>query len=311
MPDVADKPRLPQSLLELRSWIQRRLSIAKREQADLLHAFEMVLSRQRELWQQSKQEAIQALRDGFTEKISRLQKELAAKDTTVSTISRYFEEVVAELTEKAHRDPKTKLMNFDWFLERVESFLVVEQRARWSAIGVVDITSFKWYNDTLGHPAGDRIIERVATILGEQIRSEDLLAQERSTTAPDMHARFGGDEFCFFIPDVPDLEVAAHIAGRFKAAVESYDWSRQHERLAERPVKVDVGVVCLELGPLDPRRGAGRSLAAQLIQWADRLMYDAKGEQAPGVSLVAVGIQDGSLVELADRNPLPFRRLEP
>ena len=54
------------------------------------------------------------------------------------------------LTEKSHRDPKTKLLNFDWFMERVESFLAVEQRVRWCGVGVVDINSFKCYNDTLG-----------------------------------------------------------------------------------------------------------------------------------------------------------------
>ena len=40
------------------------------------------------------------------------------KDVTVSNIARYFEEVVADLTDKSHRDPKTKLLNFDWFMER-------------------------------------------------------------------------------------------------------------------------------------------------------------------------------------------------
>jgi diguanylate cyclase (GGDEF)-like protein len=307
-PKLAEPPRSPQTATEFRAWVQQRLRLAKGEEADLLHAFEAVLNRQRELWQESKHEAIQAMREAFADKIGRLQTELVAKDTTVSNIARYFEDVVAELTEKAHRDPKTKLMNFDWFVERVESFLAVEQRARWCAVGVVDITAFKWFNDNLGHPAGDRIIERVATILGEQIRSEDLLAQERSIGARDMHARFGGDEFCFFIPDLPDCETAAIIAGRFKAAVELYDWTREHERLAMRPVKVDVGVICLRLGPLAERRGNASRVAAQMIQFADTLMYGAKGRQEHGVSLVGVRLENGTLVENSERSPIPFRR---
>ena len=135
--------------------------------------------------------------------MERLQPQLTEKDVTVSNIARYFEDVVADLTEKSHRDPKTKLLNFDWFMERVEGFLAVEQRVRWCGVGVVDITSFKWYNDTLGHALGDRIIERVARILSDQIRSEDFLALERAGEARDLHARFGGDEFCFLIPDLP------------------------------------------------------------------------------------------------------------
>ena len=160
------------------------------------------MARQRQLVEESKHDAIRALSEGFAAKMERLQRQLTEKDVTVSNIARYFEEVVAELTDKSHRDPKTKLLNFDWFMERVESFLAVEQRVRWCGVGVVDINSFKWYNDNLGHAIGDRIIEGVAHILADQIRSQDFLAVERGE-GRDLHARFGGDEFCFLIPDLP------------------------------------------------------------------------------------------------------------
>src|SRR5438045_5923759 len=98
-------------------------------------------------------------------------------------------------------------MNFGRFTEQLESFLSLEQRGRWCAAGLVDITGFKWYNDALGHTVGDRIIERVAALLREQVRSDDLLAQERPSVQPrskDLHARFGEDEFCFLIPDLAE-----------------------------------------------------------------------------------------------------------
>ena len=100
---------------------------------------EQVIARQRQLIEESKHEAIRALSEGFAAKMERLQHQLTEKDVTVSNIARYFEEVVADLTEKSHRDPKTKLLNFDWFMERLESFLAVEQRVRWCGVGVVDI----------------------------------------------------------------------------------------------------------------------------------------------------------------------------
>jgi diguanylate cyclase (GGDEF)-like protein len=184
-------------------------------------------------------------------------------------------------------------------MERMESFLGAEQRTRWCAIGVVDINSFKAYNDTLGHAVGDRIIERVAKILGEQIRSEDLLALERPV-ARDLHARFGGDEYCFMIPDLPGPAEAERIAARFKSAVEGFDWSREERRLAERPVKVDVGVVVLRLGNVDERRGVARKLAADLIHWADQLMYSAKGERASQIYMICTRVADGELVEVPD-----------
>jgi diguanylate cyclase (GGDEF)-like protein len=293
----ADAPR---TTADLREWVRECLHLDEHQEAQLFKAIEAVVAGQRQLVEESKHEAIRAMSEGFAEKMARLQRQLTEKDVTVSNIARYFEEVVAGLTEKSHRDPKTKLLNFDWFMERVESFLAVEQRVRWCGVGVVDINSFKSYNDTLGHAVGDKIIERVARILSDQIRSEDFLALERSGDSRDLHARFGGDEFCFLIPDLPGCSEAVDIADRFKEAVEGHDWSRDDRRLATRPVRVDVGVVCLHLGPVAERRGVARKLAAELIHRADQLMYSAKTSKAAHVYPTAVRVEGGALHELPD-----------
>ena len=288
----------PRSTADLRDWVQARLDLEAERSAELLRRIEEVVARQRQLVEESKHDAIRALAEGFAAKMEHLQQQLSEKDVTVSNIARYFEEVVAELTEKSHRDPKTKLLNFDWFMERVESYLAVEQRVRWCGVGVVDITSFKWYNDTLGHAVGDKIIEGVARILADQIRSQDFLASDREIEGRDLHARFGGDEFCFLIPDLPGAAQAVDIAARFKHAVESYDWSKEDRRLAARPVGVDVGVVCLRLGPVTERRGVARKLAAELIQRADQLMYDAKGTKSVHVHTTSVKVVEGRVTDL-------------
>jgi diguanylate cyclase (GGDEF)-like protein len=288
----------PRTTADLRQWVRENLTLDEAASTALFARVEQVIARQRQLIEESKHEAIRALSEGFAAKMERLQHQLTEKDITVSNIARYFEEVVADLTEKSHRDPKTKLLNFDWFMERVESFLAVEQRVRWCGVGVVDINSFKWYNDTLGHSTGDRIIERVARILSDQIRSEDFLALERSGEGRDLHARFGGDEFCFLIPDLPGCDEAFEIADRFKEAVEAHDWSRDDRRLSARPVRVDVGVVCLQLGSIAERRGVARKLAAELIHRADTLMYGAKGSRSDEVHSTAVKVEGGELVEI-------------
>jgi diguanylate cyclase (GGDEF)-like protein len=289
----------PRTTPDLRQWVRTVLELDEEDQARLFEAIDSVLASQRQLVEESKHEAIRALSEGFADKLSRLQRQLTEKDVTVSNIARYFEEVVAGLTEKSHRDPKTKLLNFDWFMERLESFLSVEQRVRWCGVGVVDINSFKFYNDTLGHAVGDKIIERVARILSDQIRSEDFLALERNADTRDLHARFGGDEFCFLIPDLPGCAEAVEIADRFKHAVEEHDWSRDDRRLATRPVRVDVGVVCMQLGPVAERRGVARKLAAELIHRADQLMYNAKGSKAEHVHPTAVAVQDSALIDIS------------
>jgi hypothetical protein len=63
---------------------------------------------------------------------------------------------------------------------------------------------------------------------------------------------------------------------------------------------VDVGVVCLRLGTVVERRGVARKLAAELIQRADTLMYDAKGTRADHVYATAVCVDDGELVEMPE-----------
>jgi GGDEF domain-containing protein len=291
----------PRTRHDLQAWVRRRLRLPLATEAELLAAIDSVFTRHEQLWQESKHEAIQALSAGFADKMAHVQTELSAKDATVSSITRYFEGLVADLTEKSHRDPKTKLMNFARFSTQLESFLGLEQRGRWCAVGLVDITAFKWYNDALGHATGDRIIERVASLLREQVRSDDLLAQESlEPRAEDLHARFGGDEFCFMIPDLVACREAHAVGERFRAAVEGYDWTLEDPRLSVQPVRVDVGVVCLSLGPVAERRHIARRLAADLIQWADKLMYQAKGDRASHIYLRCSQIVDGALAEVAN-----------
>jgi diguanylate cyclase (GGDEF)-like protein len=302
----------PETRSELHQWVRDRLHLPASQEQGLLDAIDAVFQQHERLWQQSKQEAIQAVSTGFNERLSRVRDELSARDATVRRISKYFEELVADLTDRVHRDPKTRLMNCRRFIQQLEVFLALEQRGHWSAVGLVDITSFKWYNDRLGHALGDRIIDRVARLLREQIRADDLIAQELpdARTAQELHARFGGDEFCFLIPELDGPDDAWIIAERFRAAVAAYDWSSEDPRLAEKPVNVDVGVVCLQLGAVTERRPQARRLAHELLARADELMYEAKWERAGHVSLVRGRLQNGSLVELA-RDETAVRQTSP
>src|SRR5687768_9244236 len=213
MPKLVTGPAAPETRSELHQWVRDRLHLAVPQEQALLDAIDSVFLQHERLWQQSKHEAIQAVSAGFTERMNKMRDELSARDATVSSISKYFEELVADLTDRVHRDPKTRLMNFRRFIEQLEAFLALEQRGRWCAVGLVDITSFKSYNDTLGHALGDKIIDRVARLLREQIRADDLIAKESPKDSPErnsqeLHARFGGDEFCFLVPDLDHFSAA-------------------------------------------------------------------------------------------------------
>ena len=308
---TATQIKLPRTTDELREWVSREFRMSRYERDELVRAIDSVLEWQRDLLESSKADAIRALSEGFAEKIKALHAQLSEKDHRVSAIARYFEDVVADLSDKSQRDPKTRLYRFDAFRQRFEAYLATEQRVACIGVGVVDINSFKIYNDTLGHAVGDRIIERVACLLAEKVRSEDLIASDRAGASRDLHARLGGDEFCFVITDLQRPETACLIGNRYKRAVEGYDWSREHEQLAERPVKVDVGIVCLELGPVEGRRAHAPELANVLLDEADQLMYAAKQASASSVYLRQMRVENGSLLAVTEQRPCgELRRID-
>ena len=95
------------------------------------------------------------------------------------------------------------------------------------------------------------------------------------------------------------------ICQRFSRAVGGYDWRAIEPRLAERPVRVDIGVACLQLGALSDRRFLASRLTTQLIECADTVMYRAKADPDENVKIVCLAIERGELVEtggIADDN---------
>ena len=131
-----------------------------------------------------------------------------------------------------------------------------------------------------------------------------------SSEARDLHARFGGDEFCFLIPDLPGCAEAVDIAERFKAGGRGLRLgNRGRSRSAAKPVRVDVGVVCLRLGPVAERRGVARKLAAELIHRADTLMYEAKSQRLDARPLGRPsGWQDSALVDAGSPSPATIEK---
>ena len=112
---------------------------------------------------------------------------------------------------------------------------------------LLDVDHFKSYNDTFGHPAGDRVLKGVAGQLQAVLRSGDL------------PARFGGEEFIAVLPGA-DAAQATRVAERLRRAIEEASWPG-------RPVTASLGVATL---------GPATSDAASLVAAADRALYDSK-----------------------------------
>jgi diguanylate cyclase (GGDEF)-like protein len=101
--------------------------------------------------------------------------------------------------ERLHRlattDSLTGLPNRALFLDRLDQAIASARRSTshpYVVLMIMDLDHFKEINDTLGHPAGDAILCRVAERLKAVLRDADTLA------------RLGGDEFAILLPDAKD-----------------------------------------------------------------------------------------------------------
>jgi len=126
---------------------------------------------------------------------------------------------------------------------------------------MVDVDHFKRLNDTHGHPYGDRVLQRVGSLLQQALRSDD-----------DFVARFGGEEFVVLLPNC-GLEIAAKIAERIRTLVQvagSPSLQRDSNATNEVWATVSCGVaMALPATSQD---------SARLIADADAAMYRAKKE---------------------------------
>lgn len=101
-----------------------------------------------------------------------------------------------ELSREAGTDPLTQLPNRRAMLDTMDNFMKNAPNERFS-VAIADIDFFKKVNDTYGHNCGDYTLKSLADLFRE--RSGEVYAV----------CRWGGEEFCFFLPDKNLDEAAA------------------------------------------------------------------------------------------------------
>jgi diguanylate cyclase (GGDEF)-like protein len=164
----------------------------------------------------------------------------------------------AHLSKLSFADALTGLAN----RRRLDEMLDIEWRraARLQtplAVVIADIDAFKAYNDTLGHPEGDKCLTAVADVI-----------REATSRAGDFAARYGGEEFIILIPGLDHAGIAAY-AETLRAACEA--------RAIPHPASPVAPVVTLSLG-VAARIPSEQSTVADLIAEADAALYRAKKE---------------------------------
>ena len=153
---------------------------------------------------------------------------------------------------RALHDDLTGLPNRALFLDRLEHALAqMERRGTTVAVIFIDIDQFKVVNDSLGHQAGDRLLQSVVPRLGNALRPGDTLA------------RFAGDEFVVLCEGLVDEQDAVTVGERLlECFADPYSLGEREQ------------FVSASLGIAVPGRRS--QTAEDLIRDADTAMYRAK-----------------------------------
>ncbi|MEO8698565.1 MAG: GGDEF domain-containing protein [Kofleriaceae bacterium] len=178
-----------------------------------------------------------------------LAQRLRANNTTVSSNIR----VAAEYKRNAMIDGLTGLYNRRWIDDALPRFITRYGRSDQAlSILIADVDHFKRFNDTFGHPVGDKVLVTVGQTLRANLRPNDLVA------------RYGGEEFLVILPDT-GVEEGKVVADRVRIAV-----SEVKLVVAGSPelpqITISAGGACL----------TRNQSMAELLTTADRALYESK-----------------------------------
>jgi diguanylate cyclase (GGDEF)-like protein/PAS domain S-box-containing protein len=158
-----------------------------------------------------------------------------------------------DLAHLAFHDALTGLANRALFHDRVNQALArVERSDKYVAVIILDLDNFKTINDSLGHPAGDELLNIVATTLVSSLRKSDTAA------------RLGGDEFAVLVEDAPNRDEVMRMADRLM-----------------KTFRMPVTVAGQEINPtvsMGITFGISGNTGDQLLRNADLAMYLAKAQ---------------------------------
>ena len=164
----------------------------------------------------------------------------------------------AHISHQAYHDLLTQLPNRILFDDRMKQTFAHASRNRQKfAMLFMDLDRFKLINDTLGHVMGDLVLQRVSERILGCLRAEDTLA------------RFGGDEFCLLLPDIPSKESVAAVAEKILKSVRQPFSINNHELY----LSTSLGIA------IYPDAG---DTGEALLQSADTAMYHVKANGKDG-----------------------------
>lgn len=182
-------------------------------------------------------------------------------------LSRAVKQVTAtrdRLRQLAYFDSLTALPNRRLFTEQLDLLLRLARRNdELLALLFLDLDNFKRINDSLGHSAGDLLLQEVAQRLSSCIRESDVVAHMVDTESRIDVSRLGGDEFTVVLNQVENTEAVTKVAERLLASLLQPITIDGHELV----VTPSIGVA---LAPRDADN------IEDLLKAADTAMHQAK-----------------------------------
>lgn len=126
------------------------------------------------------------------------------------------------------------------------------------SIILFDIDNFKKINDTYGHPAGDMVLKKTASVLLSHIR------KQRPFREIDFAARYGGEEFIIMLRKASLTEAAQCTAERLRSEIEKMKFEWEGKNI---PVTISLGVATLH---------SGENVPDPMVHRVDEALYKAK-----------------------------------
>jgi len=192
----------------------------------------------------------------------------------------------------AYFDLVTGLPNRAQLNEQLNYVLKLAQRNESQfALLFLDLDHFKQVNDTLGHDAGDDLLQQVSQRLTAVVRESDAISRPLDTTEDEpgpKHtvARLGGDEFVVLLGQINRAEDAARVAKRIASSIsEAYT-------IGEIEVSVTT-TIGISVYP-----GDGQD-SETLMKHADVAMYHAKEKGRNGYQFYSRGIHEQALARFS------------
>ena len=192
----------------------------------------------------------------------------------------------------SYHDTLTNLANRYLLKDRLEMAIANAQRKnRLMAIVLLDLDNFKNINDTIGHSAGDQLLQGFADRLSKCVRQTDSVSRLSAAESDVFLARLGGDEFAALLAEVDNIQDPAKVCNRVLEMLSKPFILGPHEIF----VTVSIGIA---LYPFD-----GKDIDT-LIKNADVAMYQAKNQGRNNYQYYSESLNVYSLERLTVENKL-------